>query len=61
MPVAKVASTSPLAVRLKGDTTDTPAQRKSSTLAALSVGDDVWVDIDPDERLVFVAYKAVSA
>lgn len=61
MPLAKVASTAPLKVRFKGDTTDTAAQKKSSTLAALSVGDDVWVEIDESERVVYVAEKAVDA
>lgn len=63
MPLAKVASTSPLKVQLKGDTTPggTTVQKKSSTLAALVVGDDVWVDIDESERVLVVAYKAVDA
>lgn len=61
MPIAKVAVVSPLAVRLRGDLTNTAATLKSSTIAALSVNDDVWVEHDEAEGKLVVAYKLVTA
>lgn len=57
--LAKVVDDSPLTVRLKGDTIDTPAQRKVSGLPAVAAGDDVLVEIL--DRLVIVTDIVVTA
>lgn len=57
--LAKVNVVSPLAVRLKGATADAAAQLKGSHVPALSVGDDVLVEII--DRKVIVTMKLVTA
>jgi hypothetical protein len=59
MGIAKVHTTAPLKVQLKGSTVGTPATLKRSDLPAVSVGDDVWVEID--EGKVVVLAKLASA
>ena len=57
--LAKVNVASPLAVRLKGATVDSAAQQKVSTVPALSVGDDVLVEIV--DRKIIIIGKLVAA
>lgn len=45
MGLAKVTSTAPLKVQVRGATTDTAVVKKHSTVPALSVGDDVEVEV----------------
>lgn len=61
MPIAVVEDDSPLTVRIKGDETGTPAQYKSSTLAAVAVNDLVWVEVDPSDRFLVVIAKLTAA
>lgn len=49
----------PIVVRLKGDTIDTPAQRKADGLPAVVADDDVLVEVV--DRKVIITTKVVAA
>jgi hypothetical protein len=57
--LAKVTVVTPLTVQIKGDTSATLAQQKSSAVPTLVIGDDVVVEF-LDRRLV-VLHKIVAA
>lgn len=59
MKLATVTTVTPLAVKVKGDTTVTVVQQTSSAVPAMTVGDTVLVDVV--ERRLVVLHKIVAA
>jgi hypothetical protein len=58
MPIGKVHTVSPLKVQLKGSTVGTPVSLVEDGIPTLTVGDDVWVELD--EGKVVVTSKLVA-